>query len=109
MERVQIEKWKRTQLKDLNTFVSPTRLCVRNLPPDLGDQGLKKLFKKHGVVVEARVMREFISGEKSGKSKEFGFVAFREHESALAALRELNNNPSVFRADARPIVEFSIE
>ena len=36
-------------------------------------------------------------------------MAFRRHEDALALLRAVNNNPSVFTPDARPIVEFSIE
>ena len=31
-----------------------------------------------------------------GKSRGFGFVAFTDHQHALAALRHLNNNPEVF-------------
>lgn len=46
---------------------------------------------------------------KLGKSKGFGFVEYAEHRHALAALRQLNNNPSVFSAERRPIVEFSVE
>jgi len=46
---------------------------------------------------------------KFGKSKGFGFVAFTEHSHALKALRHLNNNPSIFTPQKRPIVEFSIE
>lgn len=44
-----------------------------------------------------------------GKSKEFGFVNFKEHEHALTALRAINNNPEVFKPTSRPIVEFSLE
>jgi nucleolar protein 4 len=44
-----------------------------------------------------------------GASKEFGFVSFVRHEDALAALRNLNNNPAVFGPERRPIVDFSIE
>ena len=44
-----------------------------------------------------------------GKSKGFGFVSFSRHEHALKALRKLNNNPKIFKADRRPIVEFAIE
>lgn len=46
---------------------------------------------------------------KFGTSKGFGFVEFNEHKFALKALRFLNNNPDIFTADKRPIVEFSIE
>jgi len=35
-------------------------------------------------------------------------VEFSEHAHALAALRQVNNNPSYF-GNRRPIVEFSIE
>lgn len=31
-----------------------------------------------------------------GKSKGFGFVGFKDHEPALAALRKVNNNPNIF-------------
>lgn len=44
-----------------------------------------------------------------GKSKGFGFITFTEHHHALKALRNLNNNPSIFTPQKRPIVEFSIE
>ena len=36
------------KLKDPNTFVSPVRLCVRNLPTAVDDKKLRKLFKRAG-------------------------------------------------------------
>jgi nucleolar protein 4 len=36
-------------------------------------------------------------------------VEFTDHEQALAALRQLNNNPDVFTKEHRPIVEFALE
>merc|ERR1711992_465527 len=42
-------------------------------------------------------------------SKGFGFISFADHEDALVALRNTNNNPTIFTNDRRPIVEFSIE
>jgi nucleolar protein 4 len=36
-------------------------------------------------------------------------VEFERHDHALAALRQLNNNPAAFSADRRPIVEFAME
>ena len=90
------------------------RLCIRNLPPSLDDRGLRTLVAKHvpkeARIREARVMRDMARLQNGiGASKEFGFVAFVEHEHALLALRSLNNNPQVFGPDRRPIVDFSIE
>merc|ERR1719233_1176733 len=49
------------------------------------------------------------AGGKKAPSKEYAFVSFEKHLDALAALRNVNNNPTVFTKDRRPIVEFSIE
>lgn len=35
-------------------------------------------------------------GQPLGASKGFGFLSFKNHESALSCLRKLNNNPNVF-------------
>lgn len=35
-------------------------------------------------------------GQPLGASKGFGFISFKNHESALSCLRKLNNNPNVF-------------
>lgn len=53
--------------------------------------------------------RSRMDQQKFGSSKGFGFVEFEQHKHALNALRYLNNNPEIFTADKRPIVEFSIE
>merc|ERR1712110_1310942 len=102
-KRNHLSKWKKQMLKDLTMFVSPTRLCIRNLPPDLDDKRLKK------------IMRDFkkstTAGSKGavGASKGFGFVTYTTHAAALNALRKVNNNPLVIRKEQRPIIEFSIE
>lgn len=107
--RVQLEKRKKQMLKDLNRFISSNRLCIRNLPINVTDAGLKKMIGKHVkskiALTEVRVMKDL----KTGKSKGFAFVAFKEHQMALDTLRALNNNPQVFTNDQRPIIEFSIE
>ncbi|CAB4066892.1 NOP4 [Lepeophtheirus salmonis] len=44
--RTKIQKWKTNMLKDLSCFVSPVRLCVRNIPEDFNDKKAKKsVFK----------------------------------------------------------------
>ena len=109
-----LEKQKKNLLKNLNMFVSANRLCVRNLAPYVDDSKLRTIFAKEvpksARITEAKVMKD-MTGVAAGqvKSKEFGFVTFEKHEDALLALRNVNNNPQIFTADRRPVVEFSIE
>ena len=109
-KRAKVEKWKRQMLKDLNAFISPTRLCFRNIPPSYSDAQLKKLVvknvAKNAKITECKVIREM---KGAGESKGYGFLAFEGHEDALQCLRKLNNNPAIFGKVNRPIVEFSIE
>lgn len=115
LKRLQLEHNKSRLLKNLQMFVSPTRLVVHNLPPTLTDKGLWRIFKKHSpsgsVIKEAKIMRNMRDIGLNGvtKSKEFGFVSFLKHLDALAALRAVNNNPDIFSDHKRPIVSFSIE
>ncbi|KAL1459258.1 hypothetical protein WDU94_011261 [Cyamophila willieti] len=114
-KRVQLEQWKTQMLRNLHMFVSKTRLIVHNLPPDWNDAMLRAMFKKHSppkaVIREAKVMLNIRDVDENGnpKSKEHGFVSYTTHEDALSALRNVNNNPTVFTRAKRPIVAFSIE
>lgn len=109
--RLQLERWKTQMLRNLNMFVSPCRLVVQNLPATWGDDQLRALVIRHVTspkdVTESRVMKDMRTGD--GKSKEYGFVSLRTHEEALRVLRGLNNNPTIFTEQRRPIVAFSIE
>ncbi|XP_055378299.1 RNA-binding protein 28 [Condylostylus longicornis] len=112
-KRHKIEQTKGQVLKNLNRFVSRNRLSIHNLPLDYNDEKLKDMvikytnFKPH----ECRIIRENKPsvGYPLGKSKGFGFMSFKSHKEALLALRKLNNNPSIFGNQNRPIVGFSIE
>merc|ERR1719233_1492648 len=110
--RKMLDRQKKMMLKNLNNFVSANRLCVRNLPAYIDDGKLKFIFaksvSKSARITEAKVMKDMTVPGKV-KSKEFGFVTFENHEDALVALRNVNNNPNTFTAERRPIVEFSIE
>merc|ERR1719233_1013089 len=110
--RKMLDRQKKMMLKNLNNFVSANRLCVRNLPAYIDDGKLKVIFaksvSKSARITESKVMKEMTVPGKV-KSKEFGFVTFENHEDALVALRNVNNNPNTFTAERRPIVEFSIE
>ncbi|XP_017070376.2 RNA-binding protein 28 [Drosophila eugracilis] len=112
-KRHELEQVKTQVLKNLNRFVSRNRLSIHNLPQNYDNEKLKQMaqtytgFRPH----ECRVMREHkVTPEHpQGKSKGFGFLSFDTHQRALTALRKLNNNPSIFGAQSRPIVAFSIE
>ena len=78
-KRAQLNRWKKGVLKDLNMFVSPVRLCVRNLPPQITDKSLRVLIKKHSddpkaKVTECKVMRDLknASGGKKGEAPSKG-------------------------------------
>ncbi|XP_054150069.1 RNA-binding protein 28 [Melozone crissalis] len=113
-KRARFEELKRRRLQDPNVAVSRTRLCLHNLPKALDSARLRALLRQtlRGTsgatprITECRVMRE-LRGQ--GKSLGFAFVEFGEHEEALGALRRLNNNPELFGAHKRPIVEFALE
>ncbi|KAL5254379.1 hypothetical protein ACHWQZ_G013981 [Mnemiopsis leidyi] len=102
---------KKKKLKNINFFVSTDRLCVRNMPSTFSETDLKQLMSKYGHVVQVKIMRDIKQANSAGigKSKGYGFVQFSKHEAALTALRATNNNPSIFTAQKRPIVDFSIE
>lgn len=115
-KRAKVEEVKRQKLKNINIFISPLRLCVRNIPTHVDEKELKKIFKdaagqSAAKVDECRIMRDRtrLNSAGVGKSQGFGFVSFSEHQHALTALRHVNNNPDIFGKDKRLIVEFSLE
>ena len=110
----------RTKLRSPNFSVSRTRLNVRNVPRTLDEKKLKAMFiaavkeratKANPKVIQVKVLREDgVDGDKGvGRSKGIAFVEFDDHEHALCALRQLNNNPKPWGKDTRPIVEFAID
>ncbi|KAM9292492.1 LOW QUALITY PROTEIN: RNA-binding protein 28 [Morus bassanus] len=111
-KRARFEELKYQKLRDQNIFVSRTRLCVHNLPKAVDSARLRRLLLRAAGggkalrIKECRVMRDL---RGKGQSLGYAFVELGEHEQALAALRGLNNNPHLFGAQKRPIVEFSLE
>jgi len=51
----QVEATTRQKLRNPNIFVSPTRLCVRNIPVSVSDSRLKKIFLEAAGNRHARV------------------------------------------------------
>jgi nucleolar protein 4 len=110
----------KTKLRSPNFCVSKTRLNVRNLPRSWDEKKIKALFiaavkeratKAQPKVVQVKILKEDgPDGAKGeGRSKGIGFVEFDDHEHALCALRQLNNNPKPWGRDTRPIIEFAID
>lgn len=111
---------RKTKLASPNFVLSPTRLNVRNVPPSWDEAQLKRAFiaavKRRATkalprVRHAKILREAerLDADGNPASKGIAFVEFEDHEHALCALRELNNNPDAFARDRRPIVEFAID
>ena len=63
------------------------KVYVGNLPFSVEDDKLKEIFSSYGEIEEATVIKD----KFSGRSKGFGFVTFKEDESAKKAISELND------------------
>lgn len=46
-KRLELEMWKSNMLRNLNMFVSRTRLIIHNLPASYDDANLRSLLKKY--------------------------------------------------------------
>ena len=88
---------------------------MRNLALNVDDKKLKEIFSTatgRRIHVEKVLIirsKDRLDSTGRGRSMGYGFVEFANHKDALAALRATNNNPAIFGADRRPIVEFSLE
>ncbi|SMN21863.1 similar to Saccharomyces cerevisiae YPL043W NOP4 Nucleolar protein, essential for processing and maturation of 27S pre-rRNA and large ribosomal subunit biogenesis [Maudiozyma saulgeensis] len=56
-------------------------------PEEIAHQ--KKKDKKHGIVKQAKVIME-VKGSKTGRSRGYGFVEYKDHKHALMGLRWMN-------------------
>jgi len=133
-QRQASKKERKFRASNSNFAVHPLRLSVRNLPihvdairlreaivrrfirdPELQSSGSSKkqqLLAAQSLIDKAQIVRDedrraAASGER--RSRGFGFVSFKDHAWAMKALEFLNDNPSVFGAKRRPIVQFAIE
>jgi len=127
---------KKRKLKNPNFVVSPTRLCVHHIPPDVDEKELRSIFlgavkeyiakhgdpcgdwdqrpadrkgRRKGEDPTIRQVKVVVDKGRGSKSSGFGFVHFKFHEHALVALREVNNNPHIFGPARRLYVEFAVD
>uniref|UniRef100_UPI00358FEA82 RNA-binding protein 28-like n=1 Tax=Myxine glutinosa TaxID=7769 RepID=UPI00358FEA82 len=115
-KRARFEQMNRKRLRNLNIFVSRTRLCIHNIPKSVDDRQLKQIFIQAAncsasSVKECRIMQDLKQLDSHGRgiSRGYAFVEFGDHTQALEALRATNNNPHIFEDQKRLIVEFSLE
>ncbi|EFA86091.1 hypothetical protein PPL_01328 [Heterostelium album PN500] len=105
-----------------NYYVSPTRLCFRNLPLSVSDKQLKlacqkalkaKSNKSKIFFAKVAVDKERVNANGKAKSKGYGFVEFEDHQAALDVIHSLNNSTKVFtgqdKKEFRTFIQFSIE
>eukprot|EP00039_Didymoeca_costata_P001074 m.49432 g.49432 ORF g.49432 m.49432 type:complete len:572 (-) comp10615_c0_seq5:5140-6855(-) len=115
-KRQNLEKESKIKSSNPNLSVSQTRVSVHNLPVNLSEAELKILaketaskenFKLH--VLQSKIVRtnDRLGPDGKPRSKGFGFLELSKHEEALAVIRCMNNNPSVFTKEKRPIVMFA--
>lgn len=62
-------------------------IYVGNLPFNLGEEDLTKIFEEYGEVSSAKI----ITDKFTGRGKGFGFVEMDSDEEAKTAIEELNN------------------
>ncbi|KAH6910767.1 hypothetical protein BKA70DRAFT_1271465 [Coprinopsis sp. MPI-PUGE-AT-0042] len=80
---------------------------VGNVPYNMGEEQLVEVFKSVGQVVGFRLVFD----RDTGKAKGYGFCEFADHETALSAVRNLNNTDVGGRplridlADSDPFLE----
>ncbi|KAL4881196.1 hypothetical protein BJY04DRAFT_207612 [Aspergillus karnatakaensis] len=63
-----------------------TNIYIKNVDPDVDDDEFRKLFEAFGEITSATLSRD-----ADGKSRGFGFVNYSTHESAQAAVEEMND------------------
>lgn len=63
-----------------------SRLFVRGIPKYVTEDRLKEHFSEKGEITDVRIMRT-----KEGQSRQFGFVGFRNGDSAAQAMSYFNS------------------
>lgn len=64
------------------------KLIALNLPRDLNEDALAKLFKAHGNIKGCTLVID----ERTGKSKGFGFVEMALQHEGVIAIEKLHNS-----------------
>mmetsp|Transcript_4447 Transcript_4447/g.10322 ORF Transcript_4447/g.10322 Transcript_4447/m.10322 type:complete len:685 (+) Transcript_4447:68-2122(+) len=127
-QRREGQKERKWRINNSNFAIHPQRLSIRNLPTFIDANRLREAVVKHlaqtgpgekkerlklaqEAIVKASLVRDDERRTESGerRSKGYGFMAFKDHDTAMKTLEFLNDNPTVFGGSRRPIVEFAVE
>eukprot|EP00440_Ansanella_granifera_P042303 gb/GFBE01045863.1/.p1 GENE.gb/GFBE01045863.1/~~gb/GFBE01045863.1/.p1 ORF type:complete len:885 (+),score=280.28 gb/GFBE01045863.1/:1-2655(+) len=130
-QRQEGRKERKWRVNNPNFTIHPQRLSIRNLPTHVDATKLREKVVKHlsevlgpegagkkarmkeaqEAIMKASLVRDSERRTESNerRSKGFGFIAFKDHASAMKTLQFLNDNPRVFGGNRRPIVEFAVE
>ena len=68
------------------TITDDFRIFCGDLGNEVSDEGLTRAFQKYPSFLKARVVRD----KRTGKSKGFGFVSFKDSADFLRAMQEMN-------------------
>lgn len=63
-----------------------TNVYIKNIIPEIEDEEFRLMFEKFGEITSATLSRD-----QEGKSRGFGFVNYSTHDSAQAAVDEMND------------------
>lgn len=64
-----------------------SRLCVKNIGKGTTEEKIRSIFSAKGEITDVKIIKT-----KSGKSREFAFVGFRNEQQANAAQQYFNNS-----------------
>lgn len=78
--------------------VQTSRLIIKNLPPSMDEQSLKRIFEEHGEVTDCKIMF------KNERNRRFAFIGFRNKDEAVKAQNKLDKT---FLSGFKVLVEFS--
>jgi len=112
---------KKKKLANPNFHVSKVRLSVRNIPKVITEKELRDLFlerargaKEHFAppIIQVKIVRDpnNLGSDGNPVSRGFGFVEFKHHHHAMAALKKISNVPGMFPKWKQPLmVEFAVD
>ncbi|CBY25082.1 unnamed protein product [Oikopleura dioica] len=109
------------KLKNMENFVDPSKIVIHNIPKSYSEEDVHLLARKaaNGDIkmevgkrrskTESCHLMRSTDPEEQNQSLGFAFIKFQNAADAMKALRVLNNHPTAFFDDKRPIVEFAVE